>query len=83
MWRTLDVNAVVEFLIAQDAAVVAGADGLDRTVTRARVLSAPADLSRVGSHELLIASAGTLIAADASWIDVISGLDATWRRLVR
>ncbi len=77
MWRTLDLNAAVEFLIAKDAAVVAGSDGLDRTVTRARLLSAPADLSRVGSHELLIASAGTLIAADASWIDVIGGLDAT------
>jgi purine catabolism regulator len=71
----VDVAAVVESLI-NDAIVVAGAGGVTRTVSRARIASTPENLRRLGANELLVTTAETLGAAGEEWNHLIGRLDA-------
>ncbi len=76
MWRTFDVEAVVESLVSDGAVVVAGASGLGRQVRRARIANTPSHLAQVGAHELVVVNTESLIAAGGSWDEVIGALDA-------
>jgi purine catabolism regulator len=76
MWRTFDVGAVVESLPFSDALVAAGAGGLGRQVSRARLATTPEHLRRVGANELVATTAETLLATGENWEHVLAQLDA-------
>src|SRR5688500_2266033 len=59
LWRTLDVEAVLESLPFGDAVVAAGAQCTTRKISRARLAATPDDLRRLGANELLVTSART------------------------
>lgn len=75
MWRTFDVEAVVEMLVGNGAIVVAGKGGLNRPVSRAQVVDMPALLRGVGAHEVAVLASEAL-AVGVSWDDVIGDLNA-------
>lgn len=75
MWRAFDVGAVVDSMLA-DAIVVAGRDGLDRTVRRANVATTPEDLRRAGAHELIVTNVDALLDLGEGWDGLIGRLDA-------
>lgn len=76
MWRTFDVGAVVESLPFDDAVVAAGAGGMARRVGRARLAATPDHLRRVGSNELVVATAATLLATEEEPEPFVARLDA-------
>ncbi len=76
MWRTFDVGAVVESLPFSDALVAAGAGGLGRQVSRARLSTTPEQLRRVAANELVVTTAETLLATGETWEHVLARLDA-------
>src|SRR5689334_10802459 len=76
MWRTFDVGAVVESLPFSDALVAAGAGGLGRQVSRARVATTPEHLRRVGANDLVATTADTLLATGQKWEHLLAQLDA-------
>ena len=71
MWRTFDVGAVVESLPFSDALVAAGAGGLGRQVSRARLATTPEHLRRVGANELVVTTPQTLLATGENWEQVL------------
>ncbi len=73
MWRTFDVGAVVGSLVSE-AAVVAGANGMTRSVSRAKLATTPENLRRVGANDLVVTTADVLLAIDESWHKLISYL---------
>lgn len=75
MWRSFDVGAVVDSLIA-DAMVVAGRDGTLRQVDRARVIATPTEVGRAAAGDLLVTTVDLLESAGASWEQLLSQLDA-------
>lgn len=76
MWRSLDVGALIGSLSAGGARVAGGHAGMGRTVTRARLASAPEDLRRAAPGELLVTTASTLASRGEDWERVVAGLDA-------
>ena len=76
MWRTFDVGAVVESLPFSDAVVAAGAGGMARRVSRARLAATPEHLRRVGANELVVTTAETLLATGEAWEHILARLDA-------
>lgn len=75
MWRTFDLRAVVESLPV-DAVVVAGADRIDRKVTRAR-LAANTDLLRqAAAGELIVTTAVTLLGTGETPDGLVVAFDA-------
>lgn len=76
MWRTFDVGAVVESLPISDALVVAGAGGMTRQVSRARIAATSEHLRRVGANELIVTTAETLLAGNEAWEHLVGRLDA-------
>jgi purine catabolism regulator len=75
MWRTFDVGAVVESLVFSDALIAAGAGGLDRQVSRARLATTPEHLRRVGANELVVTTPQTLLATGENWEQVLARLN--------
>lgn len=61
MWRTFDVDTVVELLVADHARVVAGSAGMGRTVRRAQVITSVAPMRRVRANDLVVVTAETLL----------------------
>jgi purine catabolism regulator len=77
MWQGFDVGAVVEFLPGADAEVVAGAGGMRRVVTRARLAASADELRRrAGSGDLVVTSTATLLDTADDPAHVIARLDA-------
>ena len=76
MWRTFDVGAVVESLPFSDALVAAGAGGMARQVSRARLAATPEHLRRVEANELVVTTAETLLATGEEWEHLLARLDA-------
>jgi purine catabolism regulator len=76
MWRTFDVGAVVESLPFSDALVAAGAGGMARHVSRARLAATPDHLRRVGANELIVTTAETLLSTGQQWEYLLARLDA-------
>jgi purine catabolism regulator len=76
MWRSFDVGAVVESLPFGDAIVAAGADGMARQVSRARLAATPEHLRRVGANELVVTTAATLLATGEDPKALVGRLDA-------
>jgi purine catabolism regulator len=75
MWRSFDVGAVVESLPFRGALVAAGAGGMGRRVSRARLAATPDHLHRVGASELVVTTAATLAAAGEEWADLVARLE--------
>lgn len=75
MWRDFDVRAVADTLGGDGAVVAAGADGLARRVSRARVVDAHV-LRNVGAHEIAVVTSETLHPGEAEWDEVIRDLYA-------
>lgn len=73
MWRTFDVGAVVGSLMAE-ALVVAGSNGLTRSVSRAKLATTPEQLQAVGANDLIVTTADVLLALDESWAKFVSYL---------
>ncbi len=69
-----DVGAVVESLPG-DARVVAGADGMARRVSGAKLASTPERLRRVGANNLVVTTADTIMAEDPGWEHFVGRLD--------
>ena len=76
MWRSFDVRAVVRAIPLDDARVVAGADGLNRPVTRARLAATPEHLRRVAAGDLVVTTAAAVAATAEPWEQVVARLDA-------
>ncbi len=76
MWRTFDVGAVVELLPVSEALVAAGAEGMDRPVSRARLAASTTHLRRVGAGELVVTTMTTLLAAGETAERLVGRLDA-------
>jgi purine catabolism regulator len=76
MWRTFDVGAVVELLRASEAHVAAGADGLHRPVSGARLAASASNLRGAGAGELVVTTMTTLLATGAAPAPLIDRLDA-------
>jgi purine catabolism regulator len=77
MWQAFDVGAVVDFLPGADVAVVAGAGGMRRIVTRAHLAATAEELRRrVGSGDLVVTSAATLLESGDDPAHVVARLDA-------
>ena len=76
MWRTFDVGAVVESLPFSDALVAAGAGGMARHVSRARLAATPEHLRRVDANELVVTTAEALLATGEEWEHLLARLDA-------
>lgn len=76
MWRTFDVGAVMDGLLISDATVVAGADGMSRSVRRAQMVADPGGLRRVGADELVVTTAEILSARGETWDHLIGHLAA-------
>jgi purine catabolism regulator len=76
MWRTFDVGAVVESFPFSDALVAAGASGMARHVSRARLAATPEHLRRIGPNELVVTTAATLLATGEEWEHLLARLDA-------
>ena len=76
MWRSFDVGAVVDSLPFGDAVVAAGADGMTRRVSRARLAATPEHLRRVGANELVVTTAETLVATGEEWDRLAARFDA-------
>jgi purine catabolism regulator len=76
MWRTFDVGAVVKSLPFSDARVAAGADGMARRVSRARLAATPDHLRRVGPNELVVTTTATLLATGEDGERLLARLDA-------
>lgn len=74
MWRTFDVGAVVESLMS-DAVVVAGADGMNRKVGRAKLAATLEQLRSVGPNHLVVTTAEVLQTSDEEWSALVGGLD--------
>lgn len=75
MWRTFDVQAVMESLPFGGAEFVAGGDGRSRVVTRARLAPSPEELRRAGANELIVTTSTTLLAAGEEWEGLVAHLD--------
>jgi purine catabolism regulator len=76
MWRAFDVGAVVGSLLGADAAVAAGADGLGRTVVRARPASTTDHLRHVVAGDLVVTTTTTLLSGAEQPAALIERLDA-------
>jgi purine catabolism regulator len=76
MWETFDVGAVVRFLPVTDASVVAGADGMDRAVVRARLAATVADLRRLESGDLIVTTTETLLGTGEPPEQLVARFDA-------
>jgi purine catabolism regulator len=76
MWQTFDVGAVVQAIPTADASVVAGADGLDRQVRRARLASTAADLRRLDPNDFLVTSVAALLEASDDVAHLMARFDA-------
>lgn len=76
MRRSFDVGAVVEALSSDDATVVAGAPGLDKLVSHARLATSPGHLRRVEAGDLLVTTRADLAASGEPWDDLAARLDA-------
>lgn len=76
MWRTFDVGAVVESLPFSDAFVAAGAGGMARHVSRARLVATPEHLRQVGANELVVTTAEALLGTGEEWEHLLARLDA-------
>jgi purine catabolism regulator len=76
MWRRFDVGAVADSLPFDAARVAAGAGGMTRQVTRARLAGAPEDLRRVGPGELVVTTTATLLGTGEARDELASRLDA-------
>jgi|GEM_PF-1832245 len=76
MWRNFDIGAVLRFLPVADAVVVAGADGVGRQVTTAKLAASADHLRRLAPGELVVTTAATLLSADESPSQLIARLNA-------
>ena len=56
--------------------VAAGADGMTRRVSRARLAATPEHLRRVGANELVVTTAETLVATGEEWDRLAARFDA-------
>ncbi len=74
MWRTFDVGAVLESLLG-DAQLVAGAGGMARRVSGAKVAPTPERLRKVGANCLVVTTADTIMAHDEGWGHLVGRLD--------
>lgn len=63
MWRSFDMEAVVESLSASAPSVAAGVTALDRPVTRARLAATIEDLCELDADELGVTTSTSLIEA--------------------
>ena len=75
MWRTFDVQAVMESLPFGGAKLAAGGGGRSRVVTRARLAPSPEELRSVGANELIVTTSTTLMAAGEDWEGLVAHLD--------
>src|SRR5687767_12478994 len=71
MWRVFNVAAVVDSLAPHSAQVVAGAQGLKRTVSRALVALTGEDLRRVESGDLVVTTLATLRSSSEDWEQLV------------
>src|SRR5688572_18207552 len=76
MLRSFDVGAVVESLPLSGAVVAAGADGMARRVSRARLAATPEHLRRVGANELVVTTGATLLDTGEDMEVLVARLDA-------
>jgi purine catabolism regulator len=76
MWRTFDVGAVVDAIPFNGAVVRAGAAGMARRVSRARLAATPEHLRQVGANELVVTTAETLLSTGEEWQQLLARLDA-------
>lgn len=76
MLRSFDVGAVVDSLPLSDALVAAGADGMARRVSRARLAATPEHLRRIGANELVVTTAATLLDTGEDMEVLVARLDA-------
>ncbi len=76
MWSVLDVAAVADSLSGRSARVIAGADALTRTVTRALVAVTAEDLRRVESGDLVITTFDALTSCSEDWEQLVDRLGA-------
>ncbi len=75
MWQTFDVGTVVESLPG-DARVVAGADGMARTVSGVKLAPTPDHLLRVGANDLVVTTTDTIADNDEEWEHLVGRLDS-------
>jgi purine catabolism regulator len=76
MWRAFDVRAVVDSLPVSDAVLAAGAGGMLRRVTRARLAGTADQLRRVSAGELVVTDAATLLSTGEQPELLLARLDA-------
>ncbi len=74
MWRSFDVGAVVDSLPSGDAVVAAGAGGMARRVSRARLAASPEHLREVEANELVVTTTATLLAAGGTVAELVHRL---------
>lgn len=77
MWVSFDVGAVVDALPDLGAQVVAGADGLARTVRRARLVDSAAQFRHAEPDDLVVSGAATVAEAVRSELGLLERLAAT------
>jgi purine catabolism regulator len=73
VWRVFHVSAVVPSLA--DASVAAGAAGMARRASRARLASTSADLRNVKPAELVVTTAAALLESGDDWTEFVRYLD--------
>ena len=76
MWRRFDIGAVVESLPFSDAVIAAGADGMARHVTRARLAATSDHLRHVVANELVVTTTATLLTTGEGGEDLVARLNA-------
>lgn len=76
MWQSFEVGAVVESLPVIGAEVVAGAGGLTRRITRARLAATVDDLRRVAAGDFVVATAATLLSSAETPERLVTRLNA-------
>ena len=75
MWKSFDLRAVVKALPV-DAVVVAGADGMDRIVSRARPAADADQLRQVAPGELIVTTTAALLSTGEPTERLVAGFDA-------
>lgn len=76
MWQSFEVGAVVSSLPMIDAEVSAGAGGMGRKITRARLAASVDHLRRVAAGDFVVASAAMLLGGEETPERLVARLDA-------
>ncbi|MGE0000249.1 MAG: PucR family transcriptional regulator ligand-binding domain-containing protein [Acidimicrobiia bacterium] len=75
MWDPFDVGAVIASLPGDDAVVVAGAGGMNRKVSRARMAATLENVQLADPDELVVATAEAIAANGETWDEFVHRLE--------